>query len=161
MNESKPTQLKPCPCCKGPAEVIQNVQGGFYVRCEDCWLRSRDEASPTEAITAWNQRSGDATELPSGVAPEEFYESQASAEHDARHTTMTDNTQSDVVELAARAAALRASQAMPRPLPEDSRRHCHKCELPKEVCACADASAYDTWWIKYGRREKQRKEPST
>lgn len=24
--------------------------------------------------------------------------------------------------------------------------HCRTCELPKEVCACADAREYDRWW---------------
>lgn len=34
---------------------------------------------------------------------------------------------------------------------EDARRHCHRCELPKSVCACPDADAYDQWWEDYGR----------
>lgn len=26
---------------------------------------------------------------------------------------------------------------------EDARRSCHTCELPKIICACADAEGYD------------------
>ena len=26
---------------------------------------------------------------------------------------------------------------------EDARRGCRKCELPKVICACAEAAAYD------------------
>jgi hypothetical protein len=30
--------------------------------------------------------------------------------------------------------------------PNEDKSHCRKCELPKKVCACADARAYDREW---------------
>lgn len=37
-------------------------------------------------------------------------------------------------------------------------RHCRKCELPREVCACSDAREYDRWWKIHGRRALQQAE---
>ena len=69
MNESKPTQLKPCPFCRGEAKWLDyenRVDGrwGLVVNhAEDCWLNLPTDWSDDEAIAAWDTRSGDATEL--------------------------------------------------------------------------------------------------
>lgn len=42
---------------------------------------------------------------------------------------------------------------------ENAKRHCHRCELPKPACACADATAYDNWWRKYGNRDHLETKP--
>jgi hypothetical protein len=36
----------------------------------------------------------------------------------------------------------------------DQLPHCRRCELPKDVCACADAREYDRWWKHTGSKAK-------
>jgi Lar family restriction alleviation protein len=48
-------ELKPCPFCGGPAQVINAGPGNCYVRCSMCGAASDDRAR-SEAIAAWNRR---------------------------------------------------------------------------------------------------------
>ena len=69
MNESKPTQLKPCPFCGGDARL--NVRSytdaeadanNAYAGCIDCGVKTPWRFAAAGAANAWNQRSGDATD---------------------------------------------------------------------------------------------------
>ena len=75
MTESKPTQLKPCPFCGGVSVIYEHgrIPGLPHLSVEaahkdHCPLVGAMGMVPmfeteAEAITAWNTRSGDATEL--------------------------------------------------------------------------------------------------
>lgn len=50
-------ELKPCPFCSGPAELIQTPMSEYIVRCENCWAQTgRGVGDPGHAIAAWNTR---------------------------------------------------------------------------------------------------------
>lgn len=64
------TDLKPCPCCGEPAELIHNVlwdeydppedDAEFYiVRCPKCYRRTVACDTPEEAIEQWNEGVGE------------------------------------------------------------------------------------------------------
>jgi hypothetical protein len=50
-----------CPCCSGPAEVIQLFEDDaaeVFVKCTRCGLSTGPHKSRELAITAWNTRNG-------------------------------------------------------------------------------------------------------
>lgn len=52
---SKERDLKPCPFCGWPANII-GVVGVFYAQCRDCGAEGPTEETEDAAIAAWNRR---------------------------------------------------------------------------------------------------------
>lgn len=56
------TPLKPCPCCGGPAKMMQGDAGWTWVECANCGLATMyrisagDDCRPLVA-EAWNKRT--------------------------------------------------------------------------------------------------------
>lgn len=49
-------ELKPCPFCGGPAEIISGPPGCHYIRCQCCHA-STDDRGYDRAIRSWNTRA--------------------------------------------------------------------------------------------------------
>ena len=56
------THVMPCPCCGGRSKAYKYLSA-YYCRCGKCKLTSAPYATPEEAVAAWEQRSGTATEF--------------------------------------------------------------------------------------------------
>lgn len=52
----------PCPCCGGRSKAYKYLSA-YYCRCGKCKLTSAPYATPEEAVAAWEQRNGTATEF--------------------------------------------------------------------------------------------------
>lgn len=48
--------LKPCPCCGGTADYEQGRDRAFFVRCQDCGMRTGSFTWSRAAGEAWNRR---------------------------------------------------------------------------------------------------------
>jgi len=48
--------LKECPLCHSTNVVLLAHSKEFYIRCEDCWLFTRDWDSKDDLISYWNGR---------------------------------------------------------------------------------------------------------
>ncbi len=53
---SEKQELKPCPFCGGDEEIIDTVDGKFYIQCTECttlnvYFRKKD------AVNRWNRRA--------------------------------------------------------------------------------------------------------
>lgn len=62
----KRTDLKPCPCCGGKADLdsypgSEWTGSGTYhcVRCSVCYVRTCDFSSANRAVETWNRRTND------------------------------------------------------------------------------------------------------
>ena len=49
--------LKPCPCCGGTADYEQGRDRAFFVRCQDCGMRTGSFTWARAAGEAWNRRN--------------------------------------------------------------------------------------------------------
>ena len=53
-------QLKPCPFCGNPANILHGSSFSheyWHVACSKCLVRTREVNSPDDAIGLWNMRS--------------------------------------------------------------------------------------------------------
>ncbi len=49
-------ELKPCPFCNWPAELVAGSDEPYWVQCTDCGAQGAPEGTTEEAIKAWNTR---------------------------------------------------------------------------------------------------------
>lgn len=51
------SNLKPCPFCKGEAEIRSGSSTTPYIRCKACGCRTGSSRNIEKLIAAWNQRA--------------------------------------------------------------------------------------------------------
>lgn len=61
MSTTQDYDLKPCPFCGGPVQLINRQDGKFlrgaYVLCDACGITTTIKETAAEAIEAWNVRA--------------------------------------------------------------------------------------------------------
>ncbi len=50
-------ELKPCPFCGGPAELIKTARGNFFVQCACCCNGTLYYRTEKDAVQHWNRRA--------------------------------------------------------------------------------------------------------
>ena len=54
-------ELKPCPFCGGKAKLHKPLYEWYFVRCEQCLIRTNEYLESTKAIAIWNRRCSNDT----------------------------------------------------------------------------------------------------